>query len=188
MSQYASRGGYKLEAALDKVGVSIDGWIVADLGASTGGFVDVLLHRGAMKVYAVEIGYGQLDWKLRNDPRVLVMERTDARKVELPEEIQLITADVGFTKQVEFIPNALTLIKSGGLIISLVKPQYEVSGRELVRGRLTDEVAQRILRRVSDQVRGLGAEVLDLFPSALKGKDAKVQEYFIILRRPLLLL
>jgi 23S rRNA (cytidine1920-2'-O)/16S rRNA (cytidine1409-2'-O)-methyltransferase len=78
----------------------------------------------------------------------------------------------------------LTLLKPGGLVISLVKPQYEVSGRELVRGRLTDEVSQRILGRVLDQVKGMGAEVLDLFPSALKGKDAKVQEYFVILRRP----
>ena len=127
MAQYASRGGYKLEAALDKANISVDGLIVADLGASTGGFVDVLLHRGAIKAYAIEIGYGQLDWKLRNDPRVIVMERTDARKVKLPEEVQLITADVGFTKQIDFIPNALTFVKPRGFIISLIKPQYEVS-------------------------------------------------------------
>jgi 23S rRNA (cytidine1920-2'-O)/16S rRNA (cytidine1409-2'-O)-methyltransferase len=186
MSQYASRGGYKLEAALDKAGVSVTGWTAMDLGASTGGFVDVLLSRGAKKVFAVEKGFGQLDWKLRTDPRVVVMERTDARTVELPEKVELVTADVGFTKQAEFIPHALTLVKSHGLIISLVKPQYEVSGRELIRGRLTEDVVQIVLGRVLEYVKKLDADVIDLFPSAVKGKDAKVQEFFLILKLHLL--
>lgn len=178
-----SRGAHKLEAALDKVGVSVDGWTAADLGSSTGGFVDVLLRRGAKRVYAIEIGFGQIDWKLRNDPRVVVMERMDARTVQVPEAVELVTADVGFTKQSDFLPHALTLVKTGGLIVSLIKPQYEVSGRELVRGHLTEDVAQDVLRRVEDQVQELDADLLEIFPSALKGKDAKVQEYFMILRR-----
>jgi 23S rRNA (cytidine1920-2'-O)/16S rRNA (cytidine1409-2'-O)-methyltransferase len=182
MTQYVSRGAYKLESALATVGLSVDGWTVADLGSSTGGFVDVLIHSGAKKVYAIEKGFGQLDWKLRNDPRVIAMERTDARTVELPEKVELVTADVGFTKQAEFIPHALTLIKTTGLVISLIKPQYEVSGRDLIKGHLTEDVTQAVLRRIVDYIDELDAEVLDIFPSALKGKDAKVQEYFMILR------
>lgn len=179
---YASRGGNKLAAALDKSGVSVEGFVVADFGSSTGGFVDVLLQRGASRVYAVEIGFGLLDWRLRNDSRVTVMERTDARTATLPELVDLITADIGFTRQVDFIPPALTMIKPNGLIISLIKPQYEVSGRELVRGRLTQDLIDRIVNRVVDQSRHLGANVIEVFPSAVKGKDAKVQEFFMIIR------
>jgi 23S rRNA (cytidine1920-2'-O)/16S rRNA (cytidine1409-2'-O)-methyltransferase len=182
MTQYVSRGAHKLESALATVGLSVDGWTVADLGSSTGGFVDVLIRSGAKKVYAIEKGFGQLDWKLRNDPRVIAMERMDARTVKLPEKVELVTADVGFTKQAEFIPHALTLIKTTGLVISLIKPQYEVSGRDLIKGHLTEDVIQAVLRRIVDHIDELDAEVLDIFPSALKGKDAKVQEYFMILR------
>jgi len=181
---YASRGGDKLIAALDKSGVSVEGLTIADFGSSTGGFVDALLHRGASRVYAVEKGTGLLDWRLRNDPRVIVMERTDARTATLPERVDLISADIGFTRQAEFIPQALTLIKSNGLIISLIKPQYEVSGRQLVRGRLTEELSEQIVNRVVDETRQLGADVIDVFPSAIRGKDAKVQEFFMIVRAP----
>lgn len=179
---YASRGGDKLVAALDKLGVSVEGLVVADFGSSTGGFVDVLLQRGASRVYAVEIGFGLLDWRLRNDPRVTVMERTDARTATLPEQVDLITADIGFTRQMDFIPHALALIKPTSLIISLIKPQYEVSGRELVRGRLTQDLTDRIVHRVVDQMHSLNADVIDVFPSAVKGKDAKMQEFFMIIR------
>jgi 23S rRNA (cytidine1920-2'-O)/16S rRNA (cytidine1409-2'-O)-methyltransferase len=183
MSQYVSRGGDKLAAALNRVGISVEGLTVADLGASTGGFVDVLLRGGATRVYAVEVGFGLLDWSLRNNTRVVVMERTDARTVNLPEEVDLVTADVGFTKQAQFLPRALVLIKPAGHILSLVKPQYEVSGRELIRGRLTEEIVRRVIDRVSDDVRRLDARVLDLWPSAIRGKDAKVQEFFMLVRR-----
>lgn len=179
---YASRGGDKLVAALDKSGVSVEGSTVADFGSSTGGFVDVLLQRGASRVYAVEKGVGLLDWSLRNDPRVMVMERTDARTATLPELVNLITADIGFTRQAEFIPHALTMIKPNGLIISLIKPQYEVSGRELIRGRLTEDLTDMVVNRVIDQTRKLGGNVIEFFPSAVKGKDAKVQEFFMIVR------
>ena len=183
MSQYVSRGGDKLAAALDRMGMPVTDLTVADLGSSTGGFVDVLLQRGARKVYAVEIGFGVLDWHLRNDSRVEVMERTDARTVHVPLQVDLVTADVGFTKQSDFLPNALGFVKPGGHILSLVKPQYEASGRELVKGRLTDDVVRRILERVSTAAKKLDVTLLDLFPSAVKGKDAKVQEYFMLLRR-----
>jgi 23S rRNA (cytidine1920-2'-O)/16S rRNA (cytidine1409-2'-O)-methyltransferase len=183
MSQYVSRGGDKLAAALDRVGMPVTDLTVADLGSSTGGFVDVLLQRGARKVYAVEVGFGVLDWHLRNDSRVEVMERTDARTVQIPMQVDLMTADVGFTKQSDFLPHALGFVKPGGHILSLVKPQYEASGRELVKGRLNDDVVRRVLDRVSTAVKNLDVTLLDLFPSALTGKDAKVQEYFMLLRR-----
>jgi len=183
--RYASRGGNKLAAALDKSALSVEGLVVADFGSSTGGFVDALLQRGATRVYAVEIGFGLLDWQLRNEPRVIVMERTDARTAALPEPVDLITADIGFTRQSEFIPHALTMVKPEGYIISLIKPQYEVSGRELVRGRLTQDLTDRVVSRVVDQVRNLGGNVMEVFPSAVKGKDAKVQEFFMIIKSSL---
>jgi 23S rRNA (cytidine1920-2'-O)/16S rRNA (cytidine1409-2'-O)-methyltransferase len=183
MSQYVSRGGDKLAAALDRTDISVQGSTAADFGSSTGGFVDVLLRRGACKVYAIEVGRGLLDWTLRNNPRVVVMEKTDAKTVDLPEQVDLITADVGFAKQVQFLPRALRFIQPTGSILSLVKPQYEVSGRELVRGRLTEDLVRRVLERVTDEVRQFDARVLDIWPSAIKGKDAKVQEYFMLVRR-----
>lgn len=182
MVTYASRGGYKLAAALDRAAVSVEGLLAADFGSSTGGFVDVLLRRGARRLYAIEIGFGLLDWRLRNDPRVIVMERADARTASLPEPVDLITADLGFTRQSEFIPHALTMIKPNGLIISLIKPQYEVSGRELLRGRLTQDITDRIVHRVVDKTQQLGGHVIDVFPSEVKGKDAKTQEFFMIVR------
>src|SRR6185437_12445058 len=180
MVPYASRGGYKLSAALDKAGISVEGLLAADFGSSTGGFVDVLLRRDARRLYAIEISFGLLDWRLRNDPRVIVMERTDARTASLPEPVDLITADLGFTRQSEFIPHALTKIKPKGLIISLIKPQYELSGRELVQGRLTHDITDRVVHRVVDQTRQLGGNVIDVFPSEVKGHDPHTQAFFMI--------
>ena len=103
---YASRAGEKLEHALKSFGISVLGYVCADFGSSTGGFVDCLLQAGAKKVYAIETGYGVLDWKLRNDQRVIVMEKTNAMHVELPEKIDLITIDTSWTKLEKIIPNA----------------------------------------------------------------------------------
>lgn len=110
----ASRGGLKLEAALDAFDISVENLTAADLGSSTGGFVDVLLRRGARKVYAIEKGFGRLAWSLRNDPRVTVLERKDATAVVLPEPVDLITIDAGFTKQRQIVPHALSLLRPGG--------------------------------------------------------------------------
>src|SRR5579859_7339270 len=122
MNQYVSRAGGKLEFALQEFKISVKDLIVADFGSSTGGFVDCLLQNGAKKVYAVETGYGVLDWKLRNDPRVIVMERTNAIHVELPEKVDLITIDTSWTRQRNILPNALKNLKEGRKIISLIKP------------------------------------------------------------------
>src|SRR5579859_6656968 len=133
MTQYVSRAGGKLEFALQEFNISVKDLVVADFGSSTGGFVDCLRQNGAKKVYAVETGYGTLDWKLRNDPRVVVMERTNAMHVDLPEKVDLVTIDTSWTKQKNILPNALHNLKPGKQIISLIKPHYEAG-----KAKLTD--------------------------------------------------
>ncbi|HFD39858.1 MAG TPA: TlyA family RNA methyltransferase [Anaerolineae bacterium] len=129
---YVSRGGQKLAAALDAFALDVQGWTVADVGASTGGFTDCLLQRGAARVYAIDVGYGQLAWKLRQDPRVVVMERTNARYLErLPEAVDLATVDVSFISLRLILPAVVGWLKPGGRIVTLIKPQFE-AGREQV--------------------------------------------------------
>lgn len=180
----ASRAGEKLDGALRDLNIDVTSAVVADLGSSTGGFVDVLLRRGAARVYAIEKGYGRLEWRLRNDPRVVVLERTDGRTVSLPELVEVATIDIGFVRQAEILPKALSLVRPGGRIISLVKPQYEASGHDLDRGRLTDDVTRRVLDRTLRQIAELGIHVENVRASALRGKDAGAQEYFIMVTRP----
>jgi 23S rRNA (cytidine1920-2'-O)/16S rRNA (cytidine1409-2'-O)-methyltransferase len=154
------------------------------MGSSTGGFVDALLRRGAAKVYAIEKGFGTLDWSLRNDPRVVVMERTDARSVRLPELVDLVTIDVGFTRQAAILPNALCLVRPGGYVLTLVKPQYEARAGELQRGKLTDEAGVKILQRVVKDLASAGIALTDVRASSVRGKDADVLEYLGLVRRP----
>src|SRR5580658_2270693 len=119
MSQFVSRAGAKLDHAVTAFSIAIEGKICADLGCSTGGFTDCLLQRGAAKVFSVDTGYGVLDWKLRNDPRVVVMERTNAMHVRLPEPVDLITIDVGWTRQRHILPSAGRLLAPGGSVVTL---------------------------------------------------------------------
>src|SRR5579871_1843402 len=125
MSDFVSRAGLKLEFALDAWNIDVRGKICADLGSNVGGFVDCLLQRGAAKVYAVEKGYGVLEWNLRKDPRVAVFERTNAMHVMLPEPVELVTIDVAWTRQKNILPSAARLLAPGGRIVTLVKPHYE---------------------------------------------------------------
>lgn len=124
---YVSRGGEKLAAALDHFGIDISGRVCADLGSHIGGFVDCLLQRGAAKVYSVDTCYGTLAWKLRRDPRVVVLERTNAMHVSLPESVDLATIDVGWTPQAKILPNVASLLRPHGRVVTLVKPQYEAT-------------------------------------------------------------
>src|SRR5579859_4488345 len=144
MNQYVSRAGGKLEFALQEFKISVKDLIVADFGSSTGGFVDCLLQNGARKVYAVETGYGTLDWKLRNDPKVVVKERTNAMHVELPEKVDLITNDTSWTKQEIIFPNILKNLKKEGRILTLIKPHYEADKRLLHKGVLEETDAQKV--------------------------------------------
>ncbi|NOZ50872.1 MAG: TlyA family RNA methyltransferase [Chloroflexi bacterium] len=167
--KYASRGGIKLEAALQAFAIDPTGCICADLGASTGGFTDCLLQHGAAKVYAVDVGYGQLHWRLRQDERVVVMERTNARYLKaLPEPIQLITIDASFISLRLLLPVAARLLTPDGHIIALVKPQFEAGREQVGKGgvvrdaKIHRQVLKGILAWVQDQ--GMGAAGLSASP------------------------
>ncbi len=169
---YVSRGGLKLEAALDAFGVDVGGKVVADVGASTGGFTDCLLRRGAARVYAIDVGYGQLAWSLRQDPRVVVMERTNVRYLEsLPEPIDLVTIDVSFISLSLVLPVVARWLKEAGEIVALVKPQFEVGKGEVGRGGVVRRPEQHrsVLERVAGLSRQLGLRFDGVVPSPVLG-------------------
>ncbi len=185
LKKYVSRGALKLAEALDHFGIAVADKVVAELGASTGGFVQVLLERGAERVYAVEKGYGVLDWKLRNNPKVTVRERTDARSVQLPELVDLVTIDIGFTRQCQVVPHAFSLLKPGGTILSLIKPQYEALKEDFFKGRITDDRIRVITNRVLSDLRKSGFDVEKTFAPTTRGKNTGIQEIFLLIRKPL---
>src|SRR5436190_9218733 len=151
--KFVSRAGQKLDHALTTFAIDVSGKTCADLGCSTGGFVDCLLQRGAKKVYAIDTGYGVLDWKLRNDPRVIVMERTNAMHVSLPEPVEIVTIDVAWTKQKHILPAAARLLAHGGAVVSLIKPHYEAHPDLLRRGVLPDEQIESVMKIFESDVR-----------------------------------
>ncbi len=180
--RFVSRAGEKLEHALTAFGVSPAGKVCADLGSSKGGFVDCLLARGAKKVYAVDTAYGELDWKLRQDPRVVVLERTNALHVELPEKVELVTIDTGWTQQRLIVPKAIAFLKPGGEIISLLKPHYESTPAERERGKVKPEFLPQILERVKSELKAIGVEVLKTETSPLLGEKGKNVEYLLYIK------
>jgi len=148
---YVSRGGTKLQAALDAFALDVTGLVCADVGASTGGFTDCLLQHGAARVYAIDVGYGQIDWKLRQDPRVVVMERTNARYLTaLPEPIDLVTVDASFISLALLLPTAKDWLKDKGQIVALVKPQFEAGRDQVGKGGVVRDAAihAEVLQRV----------------------------------------
>ena len=176
--RFVSRGGEKLEAALVRFGLDVRGWVAADVGASTGGFTDCLLQHGARRVYAIDVGYGQLDWRLRNDPRVVVMERTNARYLEsLPEPVDLVTVDVSFISLGLILPMAVRWLKPGGRVVALIKPQFEAGRREVGKGGVVrdPQVHRRVLERVLDIAAGLDLGLRGLMPSPLHGPAGNVE-------------
>jgi len=183
--KYASRAGEKLEHGLNYFHINISGLTCADFGSSTGGFVDCLLQAGAKKVYAVETGYGVLDWKLRNDERVIVMERTNAMHVELPEKIDFLTIDTNWTKLDKIIPNALRNLKSDGHILALIKPHYEAEPKMLRKGKLLEDFISEVLNKVKVKLREFGVEVMGEIESPILGKKGKNKEFlFYLSARP----
>ncbi len=182
-SPFVSRGGLKLDAAIEHFGLDIKGWIGADLGCSTGGFVDCQLQRGASKVYAVDTAYGELAWKLRSDDRVVVIERSNALHTTPPDGpvCDLVSLDLGWTKQDKAIPAALRWLndKPTARIVSLIKPHYE-SGRH----GLTDQEADTETQRVIDDVLpSLGVEVLGHIRSPIHGGKGGNMEHLALLKR-----
>jgi 23S rRNA (cytidine1920-2'-O)/16S rRNA (cytidine1409-2'-O)-methyltransferase len=178
---YVSRGGYKLAGALDDFKVSPTGMVCADLGASTGGFTDVLLQRGAARVYSVDVGYGQLAWKLRQDPRVIVMDRVNARYLEsLPEPVDLVVIDVSFISLELILRVAKRLLKLGGELVALIKPQFEAGRGRVERGGIVRNVDthRQVLKKIVDASTALGFRVLGLARSPIEGTEGNV-EFFI---------
>lgn len=179
LKKYASRAGLKLEHGLSVFGVSPKDKTCADFGSSAGGFVDCLLQAGAKKVYAVETGYGVLDWKLRNDPRVVVLERTNAMHVTLPEKCELITVDTSWTKQEKILPNVIVNLSMGGDIISLIKPHYE---REKAYFK-TDAEAELTARQIAESCESLGVMLKGFATSPIRGEKGGNPEYLAWYRR-----
>lgn len=180
-NKFVSRGGEKLQFALDKFKISVKGLVCADFGASTGGFTDCLLQAGASKVYSVEVGYGTIDWKLRNDPRVVVMERTNAMHATLTEKIDLIVCDVGWTKQKLILPNVCSNLKPEGKIISLIKPHYEAPKNYLRGGKLLDEKIDEVLDLTKKDIESVGGKVVDLVESPISGGKAGNREFLALI-------
>jgi 23S rRNA (cytidine1920-2'-O)/16S rRNA (cytidine1409-2'-O)-methyltransferase len=188
-SSYVSRGGEKLEGALAAFGIDPKGMVVMDVGASTGGFTDCVLQKGAQKVYAVDVGYGQLAWKLQNDPRVINLERRNVRylkREEIEEEADLILIDTSFISVEKFLPHLIDFLKKGGAILSLIKPQFEVGKGEVGKGGVVREgsLHQKVVDRISAFSRGLGLKVLGVTESSLLGPKGN-KEFFIFLRKEL---
>jgi 23S rRNA (cytidine1920-2'-O)/16S rRNA (cytidine1409-2'-O)-methyltransferase len=184
---YVSRGGLKLEAAVEHFGIVLKDKIVMDVGASTGGFTDFMLQRGAKKVYSIDVGYGQFDWKLRNDPRVVLLERTNIRYLErqkIPDEIDLAAIDVSFISLKKVIPKVTEFLKPNGEIIALVKPQFEVGKTEVGKGGIVREEEKRLkaVDSVSEALKAYGLNTIGVMQSPVKGQKGNI-EYFIYLRR-----
>jgi 23S rRNA (cytidine1920-2'-O)/16S rRNA (cytidine1409-2'-O)-methyltransferase len=185
--RYASRGGLKLEAALNSFSVDVRGKVILDVGASTGGFTDCLLQHGAARVIAVDVGYGQLHWKLRQDPRVMVVERTNIRHLEpgaLKEEIDGAVIDVSFISLKLAVPAASRHLKDHAFIITLVKPQFEVGkGRVGKGGVVRDPLLHReVVDGMCDFFRDVGWDVAGQMPSPLLGPKGN-KEFLIYLSR-----
>ncbi len=176
--RYVSRGGEKLEAALDRFTISPAGWTAADVGASTGGFTDCLLQRGAVKVYAIDVGKGILDWRLRNDPRVVVLEQHNARYLELlPEPVDLVTVDVAFISLRLLFPVFIRWLKPGGRSVALIKPQFEAGRSQIGKGGVVKDPAvhRRVLEEVLRSSIQAGFSVQGLMLSPLKGPAGNIE-------------
>jgi len=177
---YVSRGGLKLEKALRDFGVKPEGFVCSDSGASTGGFTDCLLQQGASKVFAIDVGYGQLDWKIRNDPRVVVMERTNIRNVtpeDLGEPLDLSVVDVSFIGLEIVLPAIRNLLKPTGQVLCLIKPQFE-AGKDNVgkKGVVRDpKIHQMVLDNFVSLAHRLGFKILGLTFSPVKGPEGNIE-------------
>jgi 23S rRNA (cytidine1920-2'-O)/16S rRNA (cytidine1409-2'-O)-methyltransferase len=179
---FVSRAGAKLDHALNVFAIDVHGKICADLGSNAGGFVDCLLQRGAAKVYAIDTGYGALDWKLRNDPRVVVMERTNAMHVVLPEKVDFISIDVAWTKQRHILPAAEKMLAANGSIVTLIKPHYEADPQQLRGGVLPADQVDLIVQHVLAALAETGLRLIAQTTSPIKGAKGNVEKLALLQR------
>jgi len=185
---YVSRGGLKLESVLRSLEYVLNGYVCLDVGASTGGFSDCLLQHGAMRVYAVDVGYGQLAWKLRQDDRVVVIERTNIRYMPvsaIPEDVDLATIDVSFISLKIVVPAVLKFLKPDGRILALIKPQFEVGKGNVGKGGVVRDsrLHAKVIAELSEFFSGLNLVSDHVIPSPVLGPKGN-REFFISLRRP----
>ena len=181
--KYVGRGGHKLEGALTHFGIDVTGFTALDVGASTGGFTDCLLQRGAAKVYALDVGYGQLDWKLRNDDRVIVKEKINARYLkpgDIGEKADIAVIDVSFISLTMVIPPLIELLKPGACIIALIKPQFEVGKGQVGKGGIVkDESKHReVVEKIKSFLDKTGFSVTGVIPSPILGTEGN-KEFLI---------
>jgi len=179
--KFVGRAGEKLEFALTNFKIAVTNKTCADFGAAVGGFTDCLLQHGAKKVYAVETGYGVLDWKLRNDKRIVVMERTNAMHVTLPEKMDLITNDTSWTRQEKILPNIKANLKPDGIIISLIKPHYEADPKLLRKGKLAESDSEKVALEVVEKIKQMGFSVKGFAKSPILGGKGENIEYLVFL-------
>jgi 23S rRNA (cytidine1920-2'-O)/16S rRNA (cytidine1409-2'-O)-methyltransferase len=187
-SRYVGRGGIKLEGAIEHFGIACAGKTALDIGASTGGFTDCLLQKGARKVFGVDVGHGQLAWKIRADPRVVTLEKTNARRLsreEIPEPIEVCVIDVSFISLTLILPSAFQLLTSDGVILALIKPQFELAREEVSRGGIvrSTELHEKAQQKIVAFAQMIGAKVEGLVASSIAGTDGN-REFFICLRKP----
>lgn len=177
MNKFVSRAGEKLQYVLTSFNISVKGLTCADFGSSTGGFVDCLLQNSASKVYSVDVSYGELNWNLRNDPRIVVMERSNAMHVKLPEKMDFTSIDTGWTKQALVLPNALANLKSDGQIISLIKPHYEADKKYIHKGKLDEDKIDEVLEQIKQDIVNSGGELKGIVESPILGKRKENKEF-----------
>ena len=172
---FVSRAGLKLDHALGAFAVDVTGFVCADLGSNAGGFVDCLLRRGAAKVYAIDTGYGALDWRLRKDARVGVMERTNAMHAELPEPVNLVTIDVAWTRQRHILPAARRMVRPAGSVVTLIKPHYEADRSQLKKGILPEDAVDAVVEHVTHDIRAAGFDVIATVRSPILGAKGNAE-------------
>lgn len=181
--KYVSRGGHKLEGALTEFGINVSGSIALDIGASTGGFTDCLLQHGAKRVYALDVGFGQLDWELRNDERVVVIEKLNARYLkpeDIGEKVDTVVIDVSFISLTMVIPPLKDILKPGGALVALIKPQFEVGKGQVGKGGIVRDESkhQEVVDKIKSFLNGLGFTVTGVIPSPILGAQGN-KEFLI---------
>jgi 23S rRNA (cytidine1920-2'-O)/16S rRNA (cytidine1409-2'-O)-methyltransferase len=187
--QFVGRGAIKLSGALDHFKIDVRNKVALDIGASTGGFTDCLLQRGVTKVFAVDVGRGQLAWKIRNDPRVVVLEKVNARflsREEIAQPVDLCVIDVSFISLTLILPRAFELITPDGMILALIKPQFELQREDVGRGGIIQDAAlhEKAQQKIAKFVEEANCHVVGLVPSTITGTDGN-KEFFICIRKRL---
>lgn len=181
-TEFVSRAGLKLEHALTHFKIDVKDLICADFGCNLGGFTDCLLQNGAGKIYPVDTSKNCLEWNLRHNPKIVVLEQSNAMHVELPEKVDLIVSDVAWTKQEKILPNIKANLKPSGRVLTLIKPHYEAYREELTKGKVNESALQNILARLELVFQENGFDCLGITKSPITGRSGKNTEYLALLK------